>query len=447
MASTGWNGGKAKSTQQAKAWMRHNSKEERIEANHSNTEIDKSRTPLNFSFRGLSYKQRCAAYDKRMGEIDQGKPGSGKNARTVLQSVTVYAPEALRGDLPKLREWFHRVGELAEQQFRPENVIDMAVDVDEVHSYLDEQEKVWKLAAEHGHLWLVPEVDGKLNGKQFSRRAAIVKFNDAIQYMTEREFGCAFNDGTKKKRRGTVEQLKARTLRAEVEQLQEQAETIITDAMDAAMEIRVEAARDARATRKEADQDRAEAKRERNAAWWDAQEAQATKDEADEYARTTRKQADQDAQEKRAAADRDAEATRQAAERDAVRIRQEATVAAQVAQGQAAAARLARDEAKKEATEYARKAQQLKQARDSLQTALQGDLRTFQAQEAKQNAVGFLDALAATVRPLVEVSRVRVPATVTPGTAAGSVWAQLQAQVARMDRNTPACDAAQQRSL
>lgn len=447
MASAGWNGGKAKSTAQAKAWMRHNSKDERIAANHSNTDIDKSRTPLNWSYRGLSYKARCAAYDKRMGEIDQGKPGSGKNARTVLQAVCVYSPAALRGDLDKLRDWFQRVGELAEAQFGAANVIDMAVDVDEVHDYPDADTGEQRTAAEHGHLWLVPEVDGRLNGKEFSRRAAINKFNDTIQHMTALEFGCQWNDGTKAKRRGTVEQLKRNSLRAEVEQLQKQAETIITDAMDAAMEIRVEAARDARATRKEADQDRAEAKRERNAAWWDAQEAQATKDEADEYARTTRKQADQDAQEKRAAADRDAEATRQAAERDAVRIRQEATVAAQVAQGQAAAARLARDEAKKEATEYARKAQQLKQARDSLQTALQGDLRTFQAQEAKQNAVGFLDALAAIVRPLVDASRVRVPATVTPGTAAGSVWAQLQAQVARMDRNTPACDAAQQRSL
>ena len=97
--------------------------------------------------------------------------------------------------------------------------------------------------------------------------------------------------------------------------------------------------------------------------------------------------------------------------------------------------------------EYARKAQQLKQARDGLQTALQGDLRTFQAQEAKQNAAGFLDALGATVRPLVEASRVRVPVSVTPGPAAGSVWAQLQAQVARMGRNTPDRDAAQERSL
>ena len=250
MASAGWNGGKAKSTAQAKAWMRHNSKDERIAANHSNTDIDKSRTPLNWSYRGLSYKARCAAYDKRMGEIDQGKPGSGKNARTVLQAVCVYSPAALRGDLDKLRDWFQRVGELAEAQFGAANVIDMAVDVDEVHDYPDADTGEQRTAAEHGHLWLVPEVDGRLNGKEFSRRAAINKFNDSLQHMTEREFGCAFNDGTKKKRRGTVEQLKARTLRVEVEMLEERAGTIISDAMDRASKITADANRDAHAERR-----------------------------------------------------------------------------------------------------------------------------------------------------------------------------------------------------
>lgn len=223
MASAQWNDGKAKTKQQVKAWFRHNSKEERIEANHSNTDIDPSRTPLNFSFRGLDYKGRCAAYDKRLSEIDTGKPGSGKNARTILQSVIVYAPEELRGDLPKLRDWFQRVGELAEQQFKPENVIDMAVDVDEVHEYPDGETSEWRTAAEHGHLWLVPEVNGKLNGKQFSSRAAIISFNDAIHDMTEKEFNCKFNDGTKQKRRGKVEQMKVQSVK-KLEERQEKAE-------------------------------------------------------------------------------------------------------------------------------------------------------------------------------------------------------------------------------
>lgn len=225
MASAQWNDGKAKTTQQVKAWFRHNSKEERIEANHSNTDIDKSRTQLNWSYRGLDYKGRCAAYDERMSQIDAGKPGSGKNARTILQSVIVYAPEQLRGDLPKLKDWFHRVGELAEAQFKPENVIDMAVDVDEVHEYPDGETSVWRTAAEHGHLWLVPEVGGKLNGKEFSSRAAIIAFNDAVHQMTEKEFGCAFNDGTKQKRRGSVEQMKVKSVK-QLEARQEKAEEL-----------------------------------------------------------------------------------------------------------------------------------------------------------------------------------------------------------------------------
>lgn len=414
MASAGWNGGKAKSTQQAKAWMRHNSKDERIAANHSNTDIDKSRTPLNWSYRGLSYKARCAAYDKRMGEIDQGKPGSGKNARTVLQAVCVYSPAALRGDLDKLRDWFQRVGELAEAQFKPENVIDMAVDVDEVHSYLDADTGEQRTAAEHGHLWLVPEVDGRLNGKQFSSRAAINKFNDSLQYMTEREFGCAFNDGTKKKkRRGTVEQLKARTLRAEVEMLEERAGTIISDAMGRAAEITAEARRDARAERRA----------------------------ADDYAYRTRRKVNRDAQETADQAEEDAQAIRAAADLDAQRTRAQAERDAQAMREQVAAMRRERDEAQadrdkarederqahQDAHAWAVKAHKLKTAHTATRAALQGDMETWAGLTPKPSATALLGVLGAAV----EASRATRPMSPGVGSAMARMMAMVRAQDAR----------------
>lgn len=413
MASAGWNGGKAKSTQQAKAWMRHNSKDERIAANHSNTDIDKSRTPLNWSYRGLSYKARCAAYDKRMGEIDQGKPGSGKNARTVLQAVCVYSPAALRGDLDKLRDWFQRVGELAEAQFKPENVIDMAVDVDEVHEYPDGETGVWRTAAEHGHLWLVPEVDGRLNGKQFSSRAAINKFNDSLQYMTEREFGCAFNDGTKTKGGVSVETLKARTLRSEVEMLEERAGTIISDAMGRAAEITAEARRDARAERRA----------------------------ADDYAYRTRRKANRDAQETADQAEEDAQAIRAAADLDAQRTRAQAERDAQAMREQVAAMRRERDEAQadrdkarederqahQDAHAWAVKAHKLQTAHNATRAALQGDMETWAGLTPKPSATALLGVLGAAV----EASRATRPMSPGVGSAMARMMAMVRAQDAR----------------
>lgn len=413
MASAGWNGGKAKSTQQAKAWMRHNSKDERIAANHSNTDIDKSRTPLNWSYRGLSYKARCAAYDKRMGEIDQGKPGSGKNARTVLQAVCVYSPAALRGDLDKLRDWFQRVGELAEAQFGAANVIDMAVDVDEVHEYPDGETGVWRTAAEHGHLWLVPEVDGRLNGKQFSSRAAINKFNDSLQYMTEREFGCAFNDGMRTKRRGTVETLKARTLRFEVEMLEERAGTIISDAMGRAAEITAEARRDARAERRA----------------------------ADDYAYRTRRKANRDAQETADQAEEDAQAIRAAADLDAQRTRAQAERDAQAMREQVAAMRRERDEAQadrdkarederqahQDAHAWAVKAHKLQTAHTATRAALQGDMETWAGLTPKPSATALLGVLGAAV----EASRATRPMSPGVGSAMARMMAMVRAQDAR----------------
>lgn len=177
-------------------------------------------------------------------------------------------------------------------------------------------------------------------------------------------------------------------------------------------------------------------RRERHMVRAEANEyARETREDADEYARTVRHKAGQDADKVRQDAAQDAEAVRKAAERDAARIRQEAERDAQAVRLQVAAARDERDEAKREALDYASKAQRLKKAHDGLQTALQGDLMTFQAQEAKQGAASLLDALGATVRPLIAeaANRVRVPPSVTPGPVAGAVYAEMRRRMAAMD--------------
>lgn len=440
MAAPQWKGGKCKSVQKAKAYFRHNDKDRRAEAHHANYHIDKSKTHLNFTYRGLDYKGLCKAFDDKMASVDIGRESSGQNARVVLQSVILYPPAALPRE--KEREWFMDAGRVMEAQFG-DNLLEIQFDMDEEHEYPDKDTGEKRMSRNHGHARLFPEVNGKLNGKQFSTAAAMKRLNAALDKMSVKLYGVPMMDGTKKKGGATVESLKAASLRVEVEQLQEQADTLITDAMDKAAEITAEARRDARSAKKEADRDREEAKRERGAAWVDAQD---TMDSADEYSRTVRHQADQDAQEKKAQAEREAEAMKKAAEQDAARIRQEAERDAQSVRLQVAAMRDERDEAqaerdaaRRDALDYADKAQRLKKARDGLQTALQGDLRTAEAKEARQGAAALLDALGATVRPLLAQAAhdVRIPTgQVTPGTVAGSVYAELQRRIAKMDNGT-----------
>ena len=64
------------------------------------------------------------------------------------------------------------------------------------------------MSRSHLQCYVVPEHNGKLNGKWFSSRANMVKLNNSIHRMAQEQFGVMFMDGSKRKSRKTVEQLK-----------------------------------------------------------------------------------------------------------------------------------------------------------------------------------------------------------------------------------------------
>ena len=434
MAAPQWTGGKCKSVQQAKAFFRHNDKDRRMEANHANVHIDKTKTKDNFTYRGLTYKQLCEAFDKKLESVDMGRESSGKNARVVLQSVLLYPPAQLPPHL--VRAWLMDAGRVLEDRYG-DNLLEIQYDMDEQHEYIDPETHEKRLSQHHGHARLFPSVDGKLNGKAFSSRAEIKALNHALDMMSLQKYGIPMMDGTKRKGGKSVEALKAASLRAEVEQLEERAETIIADAMNQATEIVTDAALNASATRREADQDRAEAKRLRGAAWFDAQEAQAEREDADEYARTTRRRADQDADQIRARADRDAQATREAAERDKAQAARDVQAMREqlaVMQLERDRAQAERDKAKADAQDARDWVGELWNAHKQVQATLQGDFHALQVREARAGVQSLLEASGAVVRPLM-AQRVNVPPTVKPGPVAGSVMAALRRQLAAMDGN------------
>jgi len=219
-----------------------------------------------------------------------------------------------------------------------------------------------------------------------------------------------------------MERHAARELRAEVDELEQRAGTILTDAMDTARTVTADARMDVRTTRRE----------------------------ADDYAYHTRRKANRDAQEIIDEAEEDAQAIRE----EAHQIKAQAERDAQAMREQVAAMRRERDEAQadrdaahQDAYTWAVKANKLQTAHKSLQTALQGDLRAWDAQEARRGAVALLDALGATVRPIIAKAAQKaaqvdmVPPSVTPGPVAGSVMAEMLRRAEAMGRRHAERDA------
>ncbi len=216
MAGIQWSGGKCKSLSEAKAILRHNDKEERLKRHHSNKDIRQELTARNFTYKGLSYVEKCNAYDDRLSSIEFGRKSKGKNTRVVMQSIVIYAPKLLPDD--KSYNWFMDVGKLLESEFG-DDFIELDVHYDEVHEYVDAQSRDVITSRIHGHAALVPSVNGKLNAKGFSSRKRINALNQALDSLTIEKYGIPYIEGNCKKGHSDVRSLKAMSEIAKKEML------------------------------------------------------------------------------------------------------------------------------------------------------------------------------------------------------------------------------------
>nr|WP_317440285.1 hypothetical protein [uncultured Collinsella sp.] len=179
MANANWHGGKSKGRAQAYARLRHNDNERRADpqVEHANREIDKSRTHLNFEVgptAGLSYEQKKARLDARLNEFgyppDSELKTLGKNAPTAMQSIVIYAPDALNDEAAladgRLRKWFEAAADELVKNVGEENVISFSVDVDEVHDYIDAATGKQVKSKFHAHAAVVPVCDVKQVARQ-----------------------------------------------------------------------------------------------------------------------------------------------------------------------------------------------------------------------------------------------------------------------------------------
>lgn len=204
---------KCKGGTEAKAIMRHNDKEERVkpECEHANPHLDKSKSHLNLAYKNVSYAEAKEIYDKRILELDATTNTNKRSDRVTMFGLEIPRPPKLEPQ--HYQRWFNRVCNLVEDWVGSDNFIEGYFHVDEVHDYYDPKEKIWRTSVEHAHLTVIPEMDGKLNGKAFSSKARMTALNNEIEKMTTKEFGVHFKTG-KGKRGQLVEEMKQETAEA-----------------------------------------------------------------------------------------------------------------------------------------------------------------------------------------------------------------------------------------
>ncbi len=216
---------KLKTPQEVKAMFRHCDKEERKKTKlHSNTDINLQATASNKQY-NRDYKTTCKRYDDRIAYLDSLKNANKRKDRVTCFGLNIPVPQGLQEN--QEIEWFEKVRDIINAQYGADNVLQCYIHRDEKHAYKNAETGQDCESRTHGHFYVIPEHNGKLNGKWFSGRANINKLNNAIQDMTQSDYGLKFMNGTKRKSKKTVEQLKNESeYRAVREQLEKERKEI-----------------------------------------------------------------------------------------------------------------------------------------------------------------------------------------------------------------------------
>lgn len=208
MASCDWQ--KRKGAGEAKAVFRHCDTKEREKANHSNKDIDKSRTYMNMSFgfydNPNGYEAICNAYDGRIAYLDNKSGANKRKDRVTLLALNIPAPAGMTDE--QAQEWFIEAYKVLYDCFG-DNLLGGTAHFDEVHAYTNASTGEKQESRPHLQAQVFPEVAERLNAKALASRKNMIMVNNRLEEMTKARFPeFTFMDGTKRKSRKTVEELK-----------------------------------------------------------------------------------------------------------------------------------------------------------------------------------------------------------------------------------------------
>ncbi|MBO5435324.1 plasmid recombination protein [bacterium] len=209
---------------QIRAILRHCDKDLREMNEHSNRQIDKQLTCTNIQY-DKSYEQTCDELFNRIAYLDSLNGANKRKDRVICLGLNVPLPK--RFDTTKDLEWFDKVEHIIKDQFGERNVLQRYIHRDEVHQYRHAETRQLETSRIHAHFFVIPELDKKLVAKHVCCRANFIKLNNSIQEMTVSDYRLDFMDGTKKKSKATVEELKNKS--ADIEYRMIVREEVISD--------------------------------------------------------------------------------------------------------------------------------------------------------------------------------------------------------------------------
>lgn len=218
--------------QKAGALRVHLGQKDRVERQHSNPDIDTTKSHLNYCIGCKDYEDAYQSMRKRVKEVDTKSPPKrlkNANQRIVAMSLIAYCPQAIV-DQGREDEFFQELHGVY-QDFLGDDLHGQIVHKDEIHQYVDPQTHETKTSLPHSHTlasayveWT--EKDKKtgevikrqgINGKNFSSTARINQLNAAVDKMCREKFGVPYVTGAEKKKGKSVEQLKAESQLAKIE--------------------------------------------------------------------------------------------------------------------------------------------------------------------------------------------------------------------------------------
>lgn len=196
----------------------HFDDKKRLELEHANPHIDKTRTQYNYWIGCDSYKEVLYNMTERQRELDTLKPPKRIRAdRVTMCSVEIPVPEWLTAD-GQTDDFLERAYDVLKREFGSANVHGMTVHADEQHEYLDPDDHQRKISLVHGHAFITPEDAEKgLNAKACITREKLRDLNTSINDMCLEVYGREYQTH-KCSKSLTVEQLKVDTLQAEIKE-------------------------------------------------------------------------------------------------------------------------------------------------------------------------------------------------------------------------------------
>ena len=202
-----------------KALLRHCDKNERLKVEHSNEEINKEMTWKNAQFCG-SYEEVCNYFDDILRELDSKPKANTRYDRVVAYAIEGTLPEPdEEKDTQKQRDaWIAGIEKVIKREYPEMVVLAKYIHYDEVHEYINPENGERVFSRPHVHMYVMPVVEGRLNGKKFfQHKTSLIQLHRQIDDLTRSIYGFSYGNGTKKKSLDSVEHLKYESKKAELE--------------------------------------------------------------------------------------------------------------------------------------------------------------------------------------------------------------------------------------